>query len=170
MGQFPSEEEARLKEIDKQLSEAHRRARELWPAVKAERTAGIPPENSGKQAIYMAAHRHVLQLTDEAGVLTERWFALREGGPIPRMPPPTPLWEEVVAGLSKVEPARLRAAAAWFQNSAAAAVTRQQPQLARFTSARRRGCCHRELARQRPACDCGQAKEEHHPGMNTDLE
>ncbi len=74
MGKFPSKEEARLKEIDKQLSEAHQRARELWPAVKAELAAGIPPENRSKQAtIYLAARRHVLQLTDEAGALTERW-------------------------------------------------------------------------------------------------
>lgn len=72
MGQAASMQ-ARLIEIDKQLTEARQRVRDLKPAAEAEQAAGILPEGSSTQAVYLAARRHMWQLTLEYLAVNDRW-------------------------------------------------------------------------------------------------
>ncbi|KAL4423779.1 hypothetical protein ABPG75_001080 [Micractinium tetrahymenae] len=102
MGQGISMEDARRYELSRQMSEAQQRLEELQTAAAAEEAAGIPPQPCSKQALYRIACQHLLQLSDEYTALTERSIA--QGWRIPKMPKPTPRWEEVLAGLAVAEP------------------------------------------------------------------
>lgn len=107
MGQNHStwRERVRYRQLERLTEEAWKRVKELRPAATAEKTAGIPPLPGSKQARHRAAIDYALLLGRERDAISARIMALISGASdIPKMPEPTPSWEEVEATRSVAEP------------------------------------------------------------------
>lgn len=73
MGQTASYERTRDLELNSKLIPAAvQRATALQSAAAAEQAAGIAAAPGSKQALYQAAHKHVLQLFDESDTIAKR--------------------------------------------------------------------------------------------------